>query len=390
MEYVEVFPPGYHFNPTDDELIVHYLKKKTMNEPIPYSKIPEVNIYQYNPQQLSEIFPPLEENILYFFTPRDRKFQRSNGNWKATAKDKSVCYNGEVVGFKKVLVFYEGNSKTNWIMYEYALKEHNPKRNSTNNMRMDDWVLCRIHNRDDKSLKSQNRQVVASVPNENYIQSSPQSIDIGGLFSNGLINDCEDCVQPPSEYVLNEDPPQNIGIGGLFSNGLINNCEDRVLPHSEYVPNEDPQRIDIGGLFSNGLINNCEDRVLPHSEYVLNEDPRRIDIGGLFSNGLINNCEDRVLPPCEYVLNEDLQHRLDHLQANVQFNDNFLLSGFHDVEENPFTNNYLNEELVQEADDHQVKRLKTTNCDVSNVDGFDDFCKNLETLLSDEEELALN
>ncbi|KAL3834324.1 hypothetical protein ACJIZ3_009060 [Penstemon smallii] len=286
MEYVEVFPPGYHFNPTDDELIVHYLKKKTMNEPIPYSKISEVNIYQYNPQQLSEKFPPLEENILYFFTPRDRKFQRSNrvnrvagnGNWKATAKDKSVCYNGEVVGFKKVLVFYEGNSKTNWIMYEYALKEHNPKRNSTNNMRMDDWFLCRIHNRDDKSLKSQNRQVVASVPNENYIQSSPQSIDIGGLSSNGLINDCEDY---------------------------------------------------------------------------------------------------RVLPPCNNVLNEDLQHRLDHLQANVQFNDNFLLSGFHDVEENPFTNNYLNEELVQEADDHQVKRLKTTNCDLSNVDGFDDFCKNL-------------
>ncbi|KAL3834319.1 hypothetical protein ACJIZ3_009055 [Penstemon smallii] len=350
MEYVEVFPPGYHFNPTDDELIVHYLKKKTMNEPIPYSKIPEVNIYQYNPQQLSEKFP-LEENILYFFTPRDRKFQRSNrvnrvagnGNWKATAKDKSVCYNGEVVGFKKVLVFYEGNSKTNWIMYEYALKEHNPKRKSTNNMRMDDWVLCRIHNRDDKSLKSQNRQVVASVPNENYIQSSPQSIDIGGLFSNGLINDSEDCVQPPSEYVLNEDPPQNIGIGGLFSNGLINNCEDRVLPHSEYV---------------------------------LNEDPQRIDIGGLFSNGVINNCEDRVLPPCEYVLNEDLQHRLDHLQSNVQFNDNYLLPGFHGVEENPFTNNKM--------------RFITTNCDLSNVDGFDDFCKNLETLLSNEEELALN
>ncbi|KAK4487411.1 hypothetical protein RD792_005957, partial [Penstemon davidsonii] len=333
------------------------------------------------------IFPPLEENIMYFFTPRDRKYQSSNrvnrvvgtGNWKATAKDKPVCYNGEVVGSKKVLVFYEGKSKTNWIMYEYALKEHNPKRKSTNNMRMDDWVLCRIYNRDDKSLKNQHRQVVINVPNENYIQPSPQCIDIGDLFSNGLINNCEDRVQPPSEYVLNEDPPQSIDIRGLFSNGLINDCEDRVLPPSEYVLNEDPQSIDNGGLFSNGLINNCEDRVLPPSEYVLNKDPQS-DIGGLYSNGLINNCEDRVLPLSEYVLNEDPQHCMAHLQSNVQFNDNYLLSGFHDVEENPFTNNY-----------HQVKRLKTSNCDLSNVDGFADFSMGLETpVCNEEEELDLN
>ncbi|KAL3839109.1 hypothetical protein ACJIZ3_023700 [Penstemon smallii] len=115
-----------------------------MNEPIPCDKILEVNIYEYNPQQLSEKFLPVEENVWYFFTPRDRKFQNcarvnrvvGTGNWKATSRDKPVRYNGEIVGSKKVLVFYDGGkSKTNWIMYEYTIKEYNLKRKNTNNMR---------------------------------------------------------------------------------------------------------------------------------------------------------------------------------------------------------------------------------------------------------------
>ncbi|KAL3841250.1 hypothetical protein ACJIZ3_025841 [Penstemon smallii] len=235
---VQCFPPGYHFNPTDDELVVHYLKKKIMNEPIPYNKILEVNIYEYNPQQLSEKFPPIEENVWYFFTPRDRKFQNcarvnrvaGTGNWKATAKDKPVRYNGEIVGSKKVLVFYEGGkSKTNWIMYEYTIKEHNLKRKNTNNMRMDDWVLCRIYNRDDKSLRNQHRE----VPSENpcvplQVEFNPQSLDFD-QFNNKNNNN----------YIEQPRPLQSKNYMSQ-SNGLIN-----IINHKDQ---EDDDNYDPSGF----------------------------------------------------------------------------------------------------------------------------------------------
>ncbi|KAK4486019.1 hypothetical protein RD792_008681 [Penstemon davidsonii] len=295
MEYVKVFPPGYRFHPTDDELIIHYLKKKTMNEPIPCNKIPEVNIYKYNPQQLSEKFPPLEENIWYFFTPRDRKFQSSvrvnrvacTGNWKATAKDKPVCYNGEIVGSKKVLVFYEGKSKTNWIMYEYTVKENNLKRKNTNNMRMDDWVLCRIYNRDDKSSRNQRQQNVVNVPIENYVASQfvfPQSMDRNNIQLNNDNN-----FQP--------SPHQSIDIGQ--SNGITNNCEDdRVLPPSEYfVMTEDPHSLMSDFQFS------VDDYLLPNPHCV-EENPANIYLN---EESLQETDQDPIKTTYNVTLNSDIE-----------------------------------------------------------------------------------
>lgn len=51
----------------------------------------------------------------------------SSGYWKATGRDKqiSVGKGGQVVGMKKVLVFYQGRPprgcRTDWIMHEYRL-----------------------------------------------------------------------------------------------------------------------------------------------------------------------------------------------------------------------------------------------------------------------------
>ncbi|KAL6493657.1 hypothetical protein OROGR_032436 [Orobanche gracilis] len=48
------YPPGYRFMPTDEELIIDYLRKKVNNEPIPISSINEVNIYIFTPKYLTE------------------------------------------------------------------------------------------------------------------------------------------------------------------------------------------------------------------------------------------------------------------------------------------------------------------------------------------------
>ncbi|XP_077243231.1 uncharacterized protein LOC143883820 isoform X2 [Tasmannia lanceolata] len=122
-------PPGFRFHPTDEELVVHYLKKKASSAPLPLTIIAEVDLYKFDPWELP-------------------------GNQK--------------IGVKKALVFYGGRPpkgiKTNWIMHEYRLAENSnttkppnhitPSKNTS--LRLDDWVLCRIY-------KKNNSQKAAAV-----------------------------------------------------------------------------------------------------------------------------------------------------------------------------------------------------------------------------------
>ncbi|KAL6975383.1 hypothetical protein U1Q18_024178 [Sarracenia purpurea var. burkii] len=45
-------PPGFRFHPTDEELVVHYLKKKAASAPLPVSIIAEVDLYKFDPWEL--------------------------------------------------------------------------------------------------------------------------------------------------------------------------------------------------------------------------------------------------------------------------------------------------------------------------------------------------
>lgn len=45
-------PPGFRFHPTDEELVVHYLKKKTISAPLPVAIIAEVDLYKFDPWEL--------------------------------------------------------------------------------------------------------------------------------------------------------------------------------------------------------------------------------------------------------------------------------------------------------------------------------------------------
>ncbi|MCD7465657.1 hypothetical protein HAX54_001690 [Datura stramonium] len=173
-----VFPPGYRFCPHDEELIVHYLKKKVSNEPLPHDKIKEVNLYKHTPQELSENYSMLGEKEWYFFTPRDRKYPNGDrpnraagtGYWKATGADKPITHNNVKVGFRKALVFYEGKppkgAKTNWIMHEFRVNESRRLKTHASDMRLDDWILCRIY-----------KKVEKCVPSEEYEKEDPNKVE---------------------------------------------------------------------------------------------------------------------------------------------------------------------------------------------------------------------
>ena len=42
-------PIGYRFHPTDEELLVHYLKRKVLALPLPALVIPEFDVFQTHP-----------------------------------------------------------------------------------------------------------------------------------------------------------------------------------------------------------------------------------------------------------------------------------------------------------------------------------------------------
>lgn len=45
-------PPGFRFHPTDEELVVQYLKRKVFCCPLPASIIPEIGLSKYDPWDL--------------------------------------------------------------------------------------------------------------------------------------------------------------------------------------------------------------------------------------------------------------------------------------------------------------------------------------------------
>ncbi|XP_044464401.1 NAC domain-containing protein 67-like [Mangifera indica] len=184
--YFDFFPPGYRFKPSDEELVVHYLRKKILNESLPPNRIEEVELYKRNPQDLAENYTSNGDNEWYFFTPRDRKYkngQRPNrsagdGYWKATGADRPVNHKGVKVGSRKVLVFYKGKppngDKTYWIMHEFTVANLPRRKKSPveNDMRLDDWVLCRLY----KNSKSPGRARDSQVPDQETENEVPPLI----------------------------------------------------------------------------------------------------------------------------------------------------------------------------------------------------------------------
>lgn len=150
-------PAGFRFHPTDEELVVHYLCRKCAGQKIAVPIIAEIDLYKFDPWELPGM-SLYGEKEWYFFSPRDRKYPNGSrpnrsagaGYWKATGADKPVG-KPKTLGIKKALVFYAGRAprgvKTNWIMHEYRLANVDRSAGKRNNLRLDDWVLCRIYNK---------------------------------------------------------------------------------------------------------------------------------------------------------------------------------------------------------------------------------------------------
>ncbi|CAN6228278.1 unnamed protein product [Urochloa humidicola] len=148
-------PPGFRFHPTDEELLLYYLKKKVGFEKFDLEVIREVDLNKIEPWELQERcrIGSAPQNEWYFFSHKDRKYptgSRTNrattaGFWKATGRDKCIRTSYRKIGMRKTLVFYRGRAphgqKTDWIMHEYRLEDADDAQGGTSE---DGWVVCRV------------------------------------------------------------------------------------------------------------------------------------------------------------------------------------------------------------------------------------------------------
>ncbi|XP_027343159.1 NAC domain-containing protein 83-like [Abrus precatorius] len=186
---VSKLPPGFRFQPTDEEVVFQYLKCKVFSYPLPASIIPEINVSKYDPW---DIPGNCDEQERYFFSSKEAKYRNGNrmnrstkcGYWKATGSDKkitsSMC-NG-IVGIRKTLIFYEGKSprgsRTGWVLHEYRLvgvetSACNSSQNYINEI--GDWVLCRLLMKK-RSIES-DVSTTHHKHRHNIVQASPRLFD---------------------------------------------------------------------------------------------------------------------------------------------------------------------------------------------------------------------
>ncbi|KAG0536949.1 LOW QUALITY PROTEIN: hypothetical protein BDA96_03G106000 [Sorghum bicolor] len=113
-------PTGFHFDPSDFEIVNHFLRNKVRNRDYTCTAIGEVDLNKTEPWDLPKE-AKMGEKEWYFFYQKDRKYPTGlratkAGYWKATGKDKKVYKpsKGEevvlLVGMKNTLVFYKGRA----------------------------------------------------------------------------------------------------------------------------------------------------------------------------------------------------------------------------------------------------------------------------------------
>ncbi|KAF7102527.1 hypothetical protein CFC21_103644 [Triticum aestivum] len=131
------FPQGYHFVPSDLELI-RLLEDIIAGRPLPHplpTIFRNVRIRDYHPAELYERYKAHKEaGSIYFFSEREfpggarvrpRRFTK-DGWWKASGGGESLRRRGLTVGSKLTLVFYDKKPgqkvgvKTDWAIKEYT------------------------------------------------------------------------------------------------------------------------------------------------------------------------------------------------------------------------------------------------------------------------------
>ncbi|GAB4848250.1 hypothetical protein Ancab_002917 [Ancistrocladus abbreviatus] len=118
-------PPGFLFDPTDEELILHFLCRRTCHPSI----IPEIDLQAFDPWELDG--KALSSCMQwYFYTQMTQNRATKSGYWKEVGINEAIfaCTSGasqKIIGSKSYFIFCigepPGGTQTSWIMHQYRI-----------------------------------------------------------------------------------------------------------------------------------------------------------------------------------------------------------------------------------------------------------------------------
>ncbi|XP_019246639.1 PREDICTED: NAC domain-containing protein 104-like [Nicotiana attenuata] len=155
-ERVIGLPPGFCFDPTDEEIVMYYLKSKVAGLSFyPSINIPYIDFSSSDPSELNEK-ALWGKNQWYFFSQVKENRATRQGYWKEIHMNEPIIlenFGEKMVGIKKYFVYYNIHEvQSNWIMEEFHLSSSNsfkkPTKKRENEMEL---VLCRVHESNNQS-----------------------------------------------------------------------------------------------------------------------------------------------------------------------------------------------------------------------------------------------
>ncbi|XP_057814928.2 NAC domain-containing protein 78 [Cryptomeria japonica] len=354
--------PGFRFHPTDEELVVYYLKRRICGRPVKPDVIAEVDIYKCEPWDL-----PAKSHLRsrdlerYFFSPKDRKYpngSRTNratrkGYWKATGKDRAISSNSRIVGMKKTLVFYTGRAphgeRTNWVMHEYRFED---KVLQNSNVIQDSFALCRVFQKSGPGPKN-GEQYGAPFKEEEWDDTNDDGVVLlaGEDPTSSVRQSSNSDREADKEDTLSEQAPEEEGSLVLTDEVSvpIKGIEDTqkfseqvsVFPGDTQVPDDALQRYLVAcmvdpegnGLHPNGC-NDDKDDMMPNEisthapASVMQEEEANAFFSELEDISLINN-ERNGNEACLMALQgiESNEHREESFMLNIQSSSHALVEG---------------------------------------------------------------
>ncbi|XP_050203851.1 uncharacterized protein LOC126653898 [Mercurialis annua] len=210
-------PVGWRFQPTNEELLDHYLKKKRLGLPIHGIDIQELQIFNCNPLDLLDGKSSNEER--YFFCIREfylkngrnqRKRTAGAGYWKRTGESQSVISeeSDEEIGTKRIFVYHTPNP-TKWVIheYEYTAQLHSPIKG--------DFVLCKLMiNRKKKTYRNLKKNGYNSNGEKTINKTKDMEID----YENSRSNKKRRCLSNRNAALAYGDGEPNNYLSTYFQN----------------------------------------------------------------------------------------------------------------------------------------------------------------------------
>lgn len=190
VEELRQLPPGFRFRPTDEELVVQYLRRKALGAPLPAAVIPVVrDLYSLDPWDAVDVPAAPDassQGERYFFAVRpaggvgSARRATASGRWRPAGKEKPValprpCGGGSLlVGVKRAMAFVPRRKKKKaaaaaalaigWVMHEYRLAAPLHKHGCSLAQAQGEWVVCRVFQKGSGRPRRRRQRPVSPSP----------------------------------------------------------------------------------------------------------------------------------------------------------------------------------------------------------------------------------